>query len=131
MKEKTSPWKAYGGIMLAAGTVFMIVAIALFADDPHSTIYGIKKLYWAIGVGIAALMDIAVGLAFILSAKIQKPNPPTNLVRNSNETQSHPHPLGDCPYQKILTSVTVPTISADRLHPKQENSACGEYSSPI
>ena len=76
MNEKTSPWKAYGGIMLAVGTVLIIVAMVLFADDPHSTIYGIKKLYFAIGVGIAALMDIAVGLAAILSAKNSETQPP-------------------------------------------------------
>ena len=62
--------------MLAVGTVLIIVAMVLFANDPHSTIYGIKKLYFAIGVGIAALMDIAVGLAFMLSAKTTETQPP-------------------------------------------------------
>ena len=76
MKEKTSSWKAYGGIMLAVGTVLIIVAMVLFADDPHSTIYGIKKLYFAIGVGIAALMNIAVGLGAMLHAKNSEAQPP-------------------------------------------------------
>ena len=76
MNGKTSSWKAYGGIMLAVGTVLIIVAMVLFAADPHSTIYGIKKLYWAIGVGIAALMDIAVGLAAMLHTKNSETHPP-------------------------------------------------------
>ena len=76
MKEKTRPWKAYGSIMLASGTVLIIVAMVLFAADPHSTIYGIKKLYFAIGVGIVALMDIAVGLAAMLHAKNSETQPP-------------------------------------------------------
>ena len=76
MNEKTHPRKIYGLIMLAVGTVLIIVAMVLFANDPHSTIYGIKKLYFAIGVGIAALMDIAVGLAFMLSAKTTETQPP-------------------------------------------------------
>jgi hypothetical protein len=76
MNEKTYPWKAYGGIMLASGTVLIIVAMVLFAADPNSTIYGIKKLYFAIGVGIAALMDIAVGLAAMLYAKNSATQPP-------------------------------------------------------
>lgn len=76
MNEKTSPWKAYGSIMLAVGTVLIIVAMVLFADDPNSTIYGIKKLYFAIGVGIAGLMNIAVGLAAMLRVKNSETNPP-------------------------------------------------------
>jgi hypothetical protein len=76
MNEKTYPWKAYGGIMLAVGAVLMIVAIVLFAGDPHSTLYGFKKLYWAIGVGVVALADTALGLAALIRARNSETQPP-------------------------------------------------------